>query len=72
MPGETDPAILMSDAAKRAWSIDPRAIFFWAGPQKPIGFDDLPAIEEAAVEVAGTSEAEAPASAPDAGAARPS
>ena len=44
MPGETDPAILPGDAAKKAWTIDPRAIFFWAGPQKPIGFDDLPPI----------------------------
>ncbi len=41
LPGETDPAILPSDAAKKAFRIDPRAIFFWAGPQKPIGFDNL-------------------------------
>ncbi len=46
LPGETDPAVLPGDAAKRAWTIDPRAIFFWAGPKKPIGFDDLPAITE--------------------------
>ena len=44
MPGETDPAVLPGHAAKKAWTIDPRAIFFWAGPQKPIGFDDLPPI----------------------------
>jgi len=46
MPGETDPALLLSDIAKKAWAIDPRAIFFWAGPQKPIGFDSEADISE--------------------------
>jgi uncharacterized protein YaiL (DUF2058 family) len=39
-PGQPDPVVLPAEAAKRAYKIDPRAIFFWNGPQKPIGFDD--------------------------------
>ena len=39
-PGQTDPAVLPAEAAKQAHRIDPRAIFFWNGPQKPIGFED--------------------------------
>lgn len=39
-PGRPDPAIVPAHAAKKAWKIDPRAVFFWAGPEKPIGFDD--------------------------------
>jgi uncharacterized protein YaiL (DUF2058 family) len=51
-PGQPDPAILDAKAAQQAWRIDPRAIFFWNGPQKPIGFDDPPALpgEQAEVE----------------------
>jgi uncharacterized protein YaiL (DUF2058 family) len=68
MPGETDPAVLPGFAAKKAWTIDPRAIFFWAGPQKPIGFEDAPPMpaEEAAPTPGGDAaaapgEAQAPA-----------
>jgi uncharacterized protein YaiL (DUF2058 family) len=66
LPGETDPAILPSDAAKKAFRIDPRAIFFWAGPQKPIGFDDLaplPSESGPAASEAGSVAADAPDSA---------
>lgn len=39
-PGQPEPAVLPSAAAQRVYAIDPRAIRFWNGPQKPIGFDD--------------------------------
>ena len=47
-PGQPDPAVLPADAAREAYRIDPRAIFFWNGPLKPIGFEDAEAIESAA------------------------
>lgn len=39
-PGQPEPAVLPSAAAQRVYAIDARAIRFWNGPQKPIGFDD--------------------------------
>ena len=44
-PGQPDPAVLPADVAKQAYRIDPRAIFFWNGPQKPIGFEDAEGID---------------------------
>jgi uncharacterized protein YaiL (DUF2058 family) len=40
-PGQPDPVVLPAEAAKEAYRIDPRAVFFWNGPQKPIGFEDV-------------------------------
>ena len=39
-PGKPDPALVPAHAARAAYKIDPRAIFFWAGPDKPIGFEE--------------------------------
>jgi uncharacterized protein YaiL (DUF2058 family) len=41
-PGQPDPVVLPAEAAKEAYRIDPRSVFFWNGPQKPIGFEDVP------------------------------
>jgi uncharacterized protein YaiL (DUF2058 family) len=40
-PGQPDPVVLPAAAAKEAYRIDPRSVFFWNGPQKPIGFEDV-------------------------------
>jgi uncharacterized protein len=39
-PGSPDCAVVMADAAKRIYEVDPHAIRFWFGPEKPIGFSD--------------------------------
>jgi uncharacterized protein YaiL (DUF2058 family) len=39
-PGSPDCAVVMADAAKRIYEVDPNAIRFWFGPEKPIGFSD--------------------------------
>jgi len=39
-PGSPDCAVVPGDAAKRIYEVDPRAIRFWFGPDKPIGFSD--------------------------------
>ena len=39
-PGSPDCAVVLADAAKRIHEVDPNAIRFWFGPQKPIGFSD--------------------------------
>jgi len=39
-PGSPDCAVVLADAAKRIYEVDPRAIRFWFGPEKPIGFSD--------------------------------
>ena len=39
-PGQPEPAVLPGDAAQRVYAVDPLAIRFWNGPEKPIGFDD--------------------------------
>ena len=39
-PGSPDCAVVGSDAAKRIYQVDPKAIRFWYGPEKPIGFSD--------------------------------
>ncbi len=39
-PGSPDCAVVPGDAAKRIYEVDPRAIRFWFGPEKPIGFSD--------------------------------
>jgi uncharacterized protein YaiL (DUF2058 family) len=40
-PGQPDPVVLPAESAKEAYRIDPRSVFFWNGPQKPIGFEDV-------------------------------
>jgi uncharacterized protein len=40
-PGSPDCAVVMADAAKRIYDVDPHAIRFWLGPEKPIGFSDV-------------------------------
>jgi uncharacterized protein YaiL (DUF2058 family) len=39
-PGQPDPAVIPSGAAREVYGIDPKAIRFWAGPDKPIGFEE--------------------------------
>ena len=39
-PGSPDCAVVPGDAAKRIYEVDPLAIRFWHGPDKPIGFSD--------------------------------
>jgi uncharacterized protein YaiL (DUF2058 family) len=40
-PRSPDCAVVMADAAKRIYQVDPQAIRFWYGPEKPIGFSDV-------------------------------
>jgi uncharacterized protein YaiL (DUF2058 family) len=40
-PGSPDCAVVLADAAKRIYEVDPQAIRFWFGPEKPIGFSDV-------------------------------
>jgi uncharacterized protein len=37
-PGSPDCAVVPAEAAKRIYEVDPQAIRFWYGPEKPIGF----------------------------------
>jgi uncharacterized protein YaiL (DUF2058 family) len=39
-PGQPEPAVLPGAAAERVHAVDPLAIRFWNGPEKPIGFND--------------------------------
>jgi uncharacterized protein YaiL (DUF2058 family) len=39
-PGSPDCAVVPGEAAKRIYQVDPQAIRFWFGPEKPIGFSD--------------------------------
>jgi uncharacterized protein YaiL (DUF2058 family) len=39
-PSSPDCAVVMAEAAKRIYEVDPHAIRFWFGPEKPIGFSD--------------------------------
>jgi uncharacterized protein YaiL (DUF2058 family) len=39
-PGQPEPAVLPGPAAQSVHAVDPRAIRFWNGPSKPIGFED--------------------------------
>jgi uncharacterized protein YaiL (DUF2058 family) len=39
-PGSPDCAVVVAEAAKRIYEVDPQAIRFWFGPEKPIGFSD--------------------------------
>src|SRR5207244_1362566 len=39
-PGSPDCAVVPGEAAKRIYEVDPQAIRFWYGPEKPIGFSD--------------------------------
>jgi uncharacterized protein YaiL (DUF2058 family) len=39
-PGSPDCAVVLAEAAKRVYEVDPNAIRFWFGPEKPIGFSD--------------------------------
>jgi uncharacterized protein len=39
-PGSPDCAVVPADAAERIYEVDPQAIRFWYGPEKPIGFSD--------------------------------
>jgi uncharacterized protein YaiL (DUF2058 family) len=39
-PGAPDCAIVPAKAAEAIYSVDPKAIRFWHGPEKPIGFSD--------------------------------
>ena len=38
-PGQPEHAVVPSEAAKRIYEVDPQAIRFWFGPEKPIGFE---------------------------------
>ena len=39
-PGQPEHAVVPSEAAQRIYQVDPQAIRFWHGPDKPIGFSD--------------------------------
>jgi uncharacterized protein YaiL (DUF2058 family) len=39
-PGSPDAAVVSAEAAKQVYAVDPAAIRFWSGPEKPIGFKD--------------------------------
>ena len=39
-PGSPEQAVVPAEAAKRIYQVDPQAIRFWLGPDKPIGFSD--------------------------------
>ena len=39
-PGSPDHAVVPAEVAKRIYQVDPQAIRFWFGPDKPIGFSD--------------------------------
>src|SRR5437588_3154336 len=39
-PGSPDCAVVPAEAAKKIHEVDPQAIRFWHGPDKPIGFSD--------------------------------
>ena len=39
-PGSPDHAVVPAEAARRIYEVDPQAIRFWLGPDKPIGFSD--------------------------------
>jgi len=39
-PGSPDCAVVLAEAAMRIYEVDPHAIRFWFGPEKPIGFSD--------------------------------
>ena len=39
-PGAPDCAVVPAEAAKKIYEVDPLAIRFWHGPDKPIGFSD--------------------------------
>ncbi len=38
-PGQPECVVVPSAAAEIFYKVDPKAIRFWAGPQKPMGFD---------------------------------
>src|SRR3954471_3644426 len=38
-PGQPEHAVVPSEAAERIYQVDPQAIRFWFGPEKPIGFE---------------------------------
>jgi len=39
-PGQPECAVVPGAAAQRIHALDPKAIRFWSGPEKPIGFED--------------------------------
>lgn len=39
-PGQPEHAVVPGEAARRIYEVDPKAIRFWFGPEKPIGFED--------------------------------
>ncbi len=39
-PGQPEHAVVPAEAARRIYEVDPQAIRFWCGPDKPIGFSD--------------------------------
>ena len=59
-PGQPDPVVLPAEAAKEAYRIDPRSVFFWNGPQKPIGFEDVPEVLPEGVPAAPAAADDAP------------
>lgn len=38
-PGQAEHAVVPGEAARRIYEVDPQAIRFWFGPEKPIGFE---------------------------------
>ena len=44
-PGQPECVVVPGQAAEKFYAVDAKSIRFWAGPQKPVGFDDVGATE---------------------------
>ena len=44
-PGQPECVVVSSAAAEKFYKVDPKSIRFWAGPHKPVGFDEVGATE---------------------------
>jgi uncharacterized protein YaiL (DUF2058 family) len=44
-PGQPECVVVPSGAAEKFYAVDPKSIRFWAGPRKPVGFEDVGATE---------------------------
>jgi uncharacterized protein YaiL (DUF2058 family) len=40
-PGQPEAVVVPAKAAEKFYAVDAKSIRFWAGPDKPVGFDDV-------------------------------
>ncbi len=40
-PGQPECVVVPAKAAEKFYAVDPKSIRFWAGPDKPVGFEDV-------------------------------